>query len=168
MQRNYSYTYVELMDDRNSASPEFNCYELGEGMMFFAHAKEGIGFCYLVNTETEECFELMDKHDNLSSFTMEDIDIHAIEDLPFTLNIYRLNGGRGILLDDFHNGTARFRWTYFIDEEPYHALDDINNYKRLYGYIDKHCKVVVPFQPMSEKRLQQFEKQQKIGFVLNR
>lgn len=168
MQRNYSYTYVELMDDRKTESPEFNCYDLGEGMLFFAHAKKGIGFCYLVNTETEECFELMDKCGNLSCFTKEDIDLKAIDDLPFTSNIYRLNAGRGILLDDYHNGTARFRWTYFIDETPYRALDDITNYKRLYGYIDKHCKVVVPFQPMTEKMLQQFEKQQIVGFDFNR
>lgn len=168
MQRNYSYTYIELMDDRNRELPEFKCYDLGEGMLFFAHAKKGIGFCYLINTKTEECFELMDKYGNLSSFSIEDIDIRAIEDLPFTSNIFRLNCGHGILLDDFHNGTARFRWTYFIDETPYRALDDITNYKRLYGYIDKHCRVVVKFQPMNEQRLRQFEKQQIIGFDFNR
>lgn len=168
MQRNYSYTLVELMDDRNSESPEFKCYDLGERMLFFAHAKEGIGFCNLVNSETEECFELMDKHGNLTSFSTEDIDLHAIEDLPFTHSIYNLKCGHGILIDAYHNGTARFRWTYFIDETPYRALDDITNYKRLYGYIDKHCKVIVPFQPMSEKRLLQFERQQLIGFNLNR
>lgn len=154
MQRNCSYTYIELTDDRGSGSPEFKCHNLGEGMLFFAHTKKSIGFCYLVNTETQECFELMDKHGKLSSFTIKDIDIHTIKDLPFTLNIYRFYGGHGIFLDDFHDGTARFRWTYYINETPYHALDGITNYKCLYGYIDKHCKVTLPFRPMNISLLQ--------------
>ena len=168
MQRNYSYSYFELMDDRQRRIPEFNCYDLGEDMLLFTHRKKGIGFTYLVNTESEECFELMDKHGNLTSFTLDDIDLKTIDDLPFTDSVINLKCGYGIFLDDFHNGTALFRWTYFIDESHYHALDDSNNYKRLYGFINKHCQVIVPFQPMSEQHLQQMKKRQLTGFQLDK
>lgn len=168
MQRSYSYSYIELMDDSLCELPEFNCYNLNEGMLLFTHRKKGIGFTYLVNTETEECYELMDKHGSLTSFTLDDINLHAIEDLPFTGNILKLKCGHGIFLNDYHNGTALFRWTYYIDSSQYGYVYDDTNFKRLYGFIDKHCKFVVPLQPMTQELLQKLLLHQNIGFNLNR
>ena len=150
MQRTAPYTYVELMDDRESLHPEFHSYDLGEGMLFFAHKKNTCGFAYLVNTESEECFELMDRHGKLSSFTKNDVDYNKVEDLEHCGAAYIMDGSRGICVFDFHEGKALFRWVLHLHlEYPYGYADAPRT--AIYGVIDKHCNVVEKFRPMKEK-----------------
>lgn len=160
MPRKWFYTYEELMDDQRNDSPEFSCHELGDGMLFLAHRKKTVGFAFLVNKETEKCFELMDRQGNLTSFSKEDIDFNSISDLEYTSPIYNLKVGYGIAVNDFLNGTALFQWTYHVDDSQYGYTYDEANFKRVYGFIDKHCQIVVPFQRMTEKRLARLLRQQ--------
>lgn len=155
MQRTAPYTFIELMDDKESQHPEFNCYELGEGMLFFAHKKNTCGFAYLVNTEDEECYELMDRKGNLTSFTSADVDYNKVEDLEHSGAAYGMTCGAGICVLDYHNGKALFRWVLWANLE-YPDYYEIAPKETIYGVIDKHCNVVVKFQPMSEKQMQSY------------
>lgn len=158
MQRTAPYTYVELMDDKESPQPEFSCDDLGEGMLFFAHKKGSCVFTYLVNTETEECFELMDRHGKLSSFTPEDVNYSELEDLEHTGAAYSMSGRSGICVLNYHNGKALFRWVLYVKlEYPYYYENAPK--ETIYAVIDKHCNVLVKFQPMTQKEMIRFLEQ---------
>lgn len=151
MKRNIHYTYEELMAYKDE-NTEFNVFDCHEGMLFFAHKNGGLGYAYLVNTETHECFELMDGYGHLSTFTKEDIDFDSVEEFEHTDAAYNLDAHHGIIMHNFCDGVARLTWRIYCDYEYGYA------YKEEYGdcihvFIDKHCKVLVPFRSMSERQI---------------
>ena len=83
----------------------------------------------------------------------------GVETLENNSNAYRYSAYyQRFAVETFKNGVAIVTWTlypdgrYFMDEDGY-GMED-NDESVLYGFIDTHARVVVPFQAKSWKELE--------------
>lgn len=115
---------------------------------------------FLVNHKTKEAYELMTPDFTLTFISKDDVDWKGVEPLKNNQNAYRFSAYyQRFAVDKFKNGVAMVTWTlypdgrYFMDEDGY-GMED-NDESVLYGFIDTHAHVLIPFQAKSWKELEQ-------------
>lgn len=143
--------YVILQDDEYKARP-YQYEDLRENMALVHRSMGGWWKPrYLVNHETKRAYEIMNSHEILTFVQQSDINWESLSTLDGGLlkMAKDFNGQYPVLLRGFANGVAMIEWQlnpdgmYFMDEDGFGMTNDIE--VSLYGYIDKHCKVVIPF-----------------------
>lgn len=114
---------------------------------------------FLVNHETKEAYELMDRSLKLTFISRKDVDWDGVETLDNNRNAYRYSAYyQRFAVGTFDKGVAMVTWTlypdgrYFMDEDGY-GMED-NDESVLYGFIDRHARVVIPFQAKSWEDLE--------------
>lgn len=125
---------------------------------------------YLINHADKEAYELMGKDLELKFITPDDIDWESVDKLPNNQNAFTRSAYYPrFYVGKFEEGMALVQWTlypdgmFFMDEDGYGM--EFNEESAVYGIIDSHCKVLVPFQAKSwsemEKKLSQLRKQRR-------
>ncbi len=109
---------------------------------------------FLVNHQTKEAYELMNRSLTLTFLTKDDVDWESVSTLENNHNAYAFSAYyQRFAVERFKNGVALVEWTlfpegrYFMDEDGF-GMED-NDESVLYGFIDRHARVVVPFQAKS-------------------
>ena len=151
MNKRQHWAYEELMECYVN-DEEFNVSDCKEGMLFFAHRKSSLGWAYLVNTESKECFELMSIDGSLSAFSLADIDFDSVSEFEHTDEAYKLSAHHGIIMHDFEDGVARLTRYYNYCEYLYGQGQEEEQSDCIHAYIDKHCNVLIPFRSMTDKQ----------------
>lgn len=143
-------TFGELPD-------KYEKSELDEGM---AVISESISGCwkqrFLLNHNTKQAWEWMDKNQKLCTISQEDIDWESLKGLP-PIAIERakeLSAHFPTFIRGFHKGVAEVSWQlnpdgrYYADEDGYGMTDDEEI--TIYGYIDRQGKPVVRFKAIKD------------------
>lgn len=170
MKNKYGYTpeeyYQELCQPKYNERP-YNKDDLGEEMTLINITMNGYWKpCIIMNHVTKCAYIFMDAEYHLQTVTHNDIDWESLKGLPEdTINVARnLYFGYPSFIYSFHDGIAMVRWQlnpdgrYYMDEDGYGMTDDeeIN----IYGFIDKECRVVLPFKLVeSSNELNQLSQQ---------
>jgi hypothetical protein len=108
----------------------------------------------LINEFTKEAIVLVDDHGNLVNFTKEDIDFVKVNQLENSFNAAKLVAPYGFYVDPFINGVALVSWTLYPDGRYFEDEDGFGGENcretTIYGFIDTHGRVKIPFQNMSD------------------
>lgn len=114
---------------------------------------------FLVNHETKEAYILMNRDLTLPFISEKDVDWKGVETLENNSNAYSFSAYyQRFAVEKFKDGVALVEWTlypdgrYFMDEDGY-GMED-NDESVIYGFIDTHARVVIPFQAKSWKELE--------------
>ncbi len=114
---------------------------------------------FLINHADKTAYELMDSNLILKFIGEQDVDWKGVESLENNQNAYSYSAYyQRFAVEPFKNGVALVTWTlypdgqYFMDEEGY-GMED-NDASVLYGFIDTHANVVIPFQAKSWEELE--------------
>ncbi len=109
----------------------------------------------LINELFQERIILVDHKGKLVHFTENDINFERVNLLENSFNAEKLVAPYGFYVDPFYNNIALVSWTlypdgrYFADEDGFGAED--NNETTVYGYMNSHGKMLIPFQDMTEE-----------------
>lgn len=152
--------YVELQKAMYDKSPYHRMKEWGEGMEIVSEAIDGFWReRFLINHQTKEAYELMNRSLTLTFLTKEDVDWEGVKTLENNHNAYSFSAYyQRFAVEQFKNGVALVEWTlypdgrYFMDEDGF-GMED-NDESVLYGFIDKKARVVVPFQAKSWEEME--------------
>lgn len=114
---------------------------------------------FLVNHKEKTAYELMDSSLTLQFIEEKDVDWKGVESLENNQNAYSYSAYyQRFAVEQFKDGVALVEWTlypdgrYFMDEDGF-GMED-NEESVLYGFIDTHANVVVPFQAKSWEELE--------------
>lgn len=114
---------------------------------------------FLINHKEKTAYELMDSSLTLKFIKAKDVDWNGVKTLENNQNAYSFSAYyQRFAVDPFKNGVALVTWTlypdgrYFMDEDGF-GMED-NDESVLYGFIDTHANVVVPFQAKSWEELE--------------
>lgn len=114
----------------------------------------------LRNNRTGEKILLVDEHGRLVHFTLADINFDRVNQLENNQNASQLCAPYGFYVDPFRNGVALVSWTLYPDGRYFEDEDGFGgencNETTIYGFIDTHGKVLVPFQDMDRDEMEQF------------
>lgn len=125
----------------------------GEGMILSFSNEDRDESCILHNSVTKEEVPILDK-EGYAVFASEDDFLKTDPHLIAYKNVIsrRLPQYGNPIVNEFRNGTALVSWTlrpdgrYFGDESGFGGTDDEE--ENMYAYIDKHGKIIIPFQWM--------------------
>lgn len=153
--------YIELQKTVYGQRPYHRLKDWGEGMEIVEEViSDYWRERFLINHETQEAYELMNRGLTLTFLTKDDVDWEGVRTLENNHNAYTFSAYcQRFAVEKFKNGVALVEWTlypdgrYFMDEDGY-GMED-NDESVLYGFIDKKARVVVPFQTKSWKELEQ-------------
>jgi len=156
--------YIELQKSKYGEHPFRRMKDWGQRMDIVEEAiSDYWRERFLINHEAKEAYELMDSSLHLTFISEKDVDWDNVESLENNRNAYCYSAYyQRFAVEQFKNGVALVEWTlypdgqYFMDEDGY-GMED-NEASVLYGFIDRHARVVVPFQAKTWKEL---EKQRK-------
>lgn len=116
---------------------------------------------FLINHADKTAYELMDSGLTLKFIGKQDVDWGGVESLENNKNAYSYSAYyQRFAVEPFKQGVALVTWTlypdgqYFMDEDGF-GMED-NDASIIYGFIDAHANVVVPFQA---KHWEELEKQ---------
>lgn len=114
---------------------------------------------FLINHADKTAYELMNSDLTLKFIGEQDVDWKGVETLENNQNVYSYSAYyQRFAVEPFKQGVALVTWTlypdgqYFMDEDGY-GMED-NDESVLYGFIDTHANVVVPFQAKSWEELE--------------
>lgn len=114
---------------------------------------------FLINHKEKIAYELMDSSLTLQFIEEKDVDWKGVETLENNQNAYSYSVYyQRFAVEHFKDGVALVEWTlypdgrYFMDEDGF-GMED-NDESVLYGFIDTHANVVVPFQAKSWEQLE--------------
>lgn len=114
---------------------------------------------FLINHADKTAYELMDSCLTLKFIGKQDVDWDGVESLENNQNAYSFSAYyQRFAVEPFKQGVALVTWTlypdgqYFMDEDGF-GMED-NDESVLYGFIDTHANVVVPFQAKSWEQLE--------------
>lgn len=109
---------------------------------------------FLINHAEKVAFELMDSSLQLKFLTEKDVDWDSVQTLENNRNAYSFSAFyQRFDVKKFENGVALVEWTlypdgrYFMDDDGF-GMED-NDPSVVYGFIDTHANVVIPFQAKS-------------------
>lgn len=152
--------YIRLQNPEYDKDPFSRMKDWGEGMEI---VKEVIAEYwrerFLVNHETKEAYEVMDRNLKLTFISPDDVDWKEVETLENNFNAYRFSAQyQRFSIGKFKNGAAIVEWTlypdgqYFMDEYGFGM--ETNEKSVVYGYIDRKARVVIPFQAKSREAME--------------
>ena len=152
--------YQELLKPKYDSRPYSRMKDWGDKMEIVEEVIDGYWReRFLVNHKSKEAYVMMNQDLTLPFISKEDIDWKGVETLENNSNAYRYSAYyQRFAVETFKNGVAIVTWTlypdgrYFMDEDGY-GMED-NDESVLYGFIDTHARVVVPFQAKSWKELE--------------
>ena len=135
---------------------------IGEGMAMFGYHRAPK---YIVNLETNEVKQLVDKWENVVGFSKEDFDWEKLKTIEHRrcINNMEVDFAGIDRYSDYRNGICCIYWMlypdgrYFADEDGF-GMED-NEEERIFCFIDKHFRVLIPFQPMTDEERKAFEKE---------
>lgn len=153
--------YLELQKPKYDADPFDRLDEMGDNTEI---VEESIGKYwrerFLINHADKTAYELMDEHLTLKFIGEQDVDWKGVESLENNENAYSYSAYyQRFAVSRFTDGVAMVTWTlypegeYFMDEDGYGM--ESNEASILYGFIDTHANVVVPFQAKSWMELEE-------------
>ncbi len=152
--------YQELLKPKYDSRPYSRMKDWGDKMEIVEEVIDGYWReRFLVNHKSKEAYVMMNQDLTLPFISKEDVDWKGVEKLENNSNAYRFSAYyQRFAVETFKNGVALVIWTlypdgrYFMDEDGY-GMED-NDESVLYGFIDTHGRVVVPFQAKSWKELE--------------
>lgn len=113
---------------------------------------------FLINHADKTAYELMDGSLRLTFLSLKDVDWNSVETLENNSNAYSFSAYyQRFAVEKFEDGVALVEWTlypdgrYFLDEDGY-GMED-NDESVLYGFINTHANVVIPFQAKTWEEL---------------
>lgn len=113
---------------------------------------------FLINHKENTAYELMDRSLHLTFLSKDDVDWEGVKTLENNNNAYTFSAYyQRFAVEKFKDGVALVEWTlysdgrYFMDEDGF-GMED-NDESVVYGFIDTHANVVVPFQAKTWKEL---------------
>lgn len=142
----------ELLTSSKLPENEYDTTDLGEGMAAVIEKMYGWWkLRFLINHNTRQAWEFMDKNQRLCTITHEDIDWESVNELPSNAigRVERLSAHFPTFIKRFRNGVAEVGWQltpdgrYYMDEDGYGMTDDEEI--TIYGKIDQQGKVVKKF-----------------------
>lgn len=114
---------------------------------------------YLINHKEKTAYELMNSSLTLKFIEEKDVDWEGVNTLENNHNAYTFSAYyQRFAVEAFKDGVALVVWTlypdgrYFMDEDGF-GMED-NEESVVYGFIDTHANVVVPFQARSWEELE--------------
>lgn len=152
--------YIELQKSVYDQRPYHRMKDWGEGMEIVEEViSDYWRERFLINHQSKEAYELMNRSLTLTFLTKEDVDWEGIKTLDNNHNAYTFSAYyQRFAVGQFKKGVALVEWTlypdgrYFMDEDGY-GMED-NDESVLYGFIDKQARVVVPFQAKGWEELE--------------
>ena len=112
----------------------------------------------LINEATKEKIVLVDDQGHLVRFTKADIDLEQVNRMENSFNAAKLIAPYGFYVDPFKNGVALVSWTLYPDGRYFEDEDGFGgencNETTVYGYIDIHGIMMIPFQNMSKEDIE--------------
>lgn len=135
----------------------------GEGMML--GAEKDTRRVFLINTNTQEAWELLTPDRHFSFWDKSAVEIADTFDLP-DIARYNANEVRAPFcfdINDYKDGVASVIWTlqpdgrYYADEDGFGMENDVEiNFT---AFIDQSANILIPFQEMDESIQRQYRKQ---------
>lgn len=152
--------YVELKKAQYDIRPYHRITEMGDKMEIVEEVIDNYWReRFLINNAEKTAYELMDRSLRLTFLTEKDVDWESVRTLENNRNAYSFSAYyQRFAVEKFKEGVALVEWTlypdgrYFMDEDGY-GMED-NDESVLYGFIDTHANVVIPFQAKSWKELE--------------
>lgn len=152
--------YLELKKSKYDDRPYDRLTDMGNRMeiveeVIYGYWRER----FLLNNAEETAYELMDGSLHLKFLTEKDVDWDSVKTLENNSNAYSFSAYyQRFAVEKYNDGVALVEWTlypdgrYFMDEDGF-GMED-NDESVLYGFIDTHANVVVPFQAKSWEELE--------------
>lgn len=152
--------YVELKKSQYDNRPYHRLTGMGDKMEIVEQVIDDYWReRYLINNADRTAYELMDTSFTLKFLSEKDVDWKGVETLENNRNAYSFSAYyQRFAVEKFKDGVALVEWTlypdgrYFMDEDGY-GMED-NDESVLYGFIDTHANVVIPFQAKSWKEME--------------
>lgn len=152
--------YLELKKSKYDDRPYDRLTDMGNRMeiveeVIYGYWRER----FLLNNAEGTAYELMDGSLHLKFLTEKDVDWDSVKTLENNSNAYSFSAYyQRFAVEKYKDGVALVEWTlypdgrYFMDEDGF-GMED-NDESVLYGFIDTHANVVVPFQAKSWEELE--------------
>ncbi len=152
--------YVELKKAQYDSRPYDRLTGMGDNMEIVEEVIDNYWReRFLINNADKTAYELMDRSLRLTFLTEKDVDWESVRTLDNNRNAYSFSAYyQRFAVEKFKEGVALVEWTlypdgrYFMDEDGY-GMED-NDASVLYGFIDTHANVVIPFQAKSWEGLE--------------
>lgn len=152
--------YVELARSKYDSRPYNRLKNCGDGMEIIEEVIDGYWReRFLVNHNDKTAYELMTPGLKLAFVTKGDVDWDGVRTLENNENAYTFSARYPrFSVDKFQDGVAMVNWTlypdgrFFMDEDGYGMEDNVESV--IYGFIDTHARVVVPFQAIPRRELE--------------
>jgi hypothetical protein len=152
--------YVELKKAHYDNRPYHRIIGMGDNMEIVEQVINGYWReRFLLNNAEKSAYELMNGSLILKFLSEKDVDWESVRTLENNRNAYSFSAYyQRFAVEKYEDGVALVEWTlypdgrYFMDEDGY-GMED-NDESVLYGFIDTHANVVIPFQAKSWKELE--------------
>lgn len=159
---NFKGSYAEklyfILSSPTYNSSEYEKRDLGENITLISSVICGYWKPrYIVNHITKCAYEFMGADECLKGMQYGDVDWRSIRSLPEDCRRRAKNyyAGFPTYIYKFQNGVAEVEWQlqpdgrYWMDEDGYGMTPDERI--SVYGFIDTSCKVIVPYQTISNQ-----------------
>ena len=142
----------ELLTSGKLPKRDYEIRDLNEGMSVVSESIDGWWKQrFLINHNTRQAWEFMDRNKTFCTITHEDIDWESVNELPLdAINQAKyLSAHFPTFIRQYKNGVAEVSWQlnpdgrYYMDEDGYGMTDDEEI--TIYGQIDQQGKVVKKF-----------------------
>lgn len=152
--------YVELKKAQYDRRPYDRLSDMGDNMEIVEEVIDNYWReRFLINNTEKTAYELMDRSLHLTFLTEKDVDWESVSTLDNNRNAYSFSAYyQRFAVEKFKEGIALVEWTlypdgrYFMDEDGY-GMED-NDASVLYGFIDTHANVLIPFQAKTWEELE--------------
>lgn len=135
-------------------------HSLKEGMQFVSVYSRGEGrdVHYLVNKKEKSAWMFNNSEGYVTGWSLCDVEQGFVPMLPFEAkkNLLWLRSEYRTFVDgDYSDGVIPVEWTlqpdgrYYCDSSGFGSTND--DEITFWGFIDTHCNVLIPFQPMDHK-----------------
>lgn len=135
---------------------QLSIYPIGEEMLLIGECH---GPMFFANGSTGKARQLLDENSYLVGFEDEDFDWEKLKDVEHPYDVkhgYVDYGGLG-RYSNYCNGICCLRWMlhpdgrYYADEDGFGMEDD--DEENIYCIIDSNLRIVIPWQPMTDKEM---------------
>ena len=116
-------TYIELKSMIKKKPTHFSIYNKQENMLLVIRKKSGN--CYLIDKAKQTAIELVDINNNITAFSLDDIDKAVFENKKYEEHRSSIEGMHTnvrLNIGDFHNGVAEIKW--LIEKGGYIPYDE--------------------------------------------